>query len=132
MNAYHLITRYSERAEAFVKRSISTLEKIDFAEDFNKETRGHYDSLLEAGCDGYTAAEDTMDLEASLATEYFSLCNGMYTAVLMSFYHLWERDIRDLCKRLLRCYQVTSAPGRIVTQDDVHKFTFERLKNFRG
>lgn len=130
MNAYHFITRYSERAEAFVRRSISTLEKIDFTEDFNRETREHYNGLLEAGCDGYAAAEDTMDLEASLATEYFLLCNGMYAAVLMSFYHLWERDMRDLCKRLLRYYQVTSTPGRTVTQDDVQAFNFERLKEF--
>lgn len=133
MNAYHFITRYRERAEAFARRSISTLEKIDFSEDFNQETSECYNKLVQAGYDDYTAYENTKDLEASLALEYCLLNDGIYTAVLMSFYHLWERDIRDLCKLILRYYEATlTSPKKTkkVTAQEIANFKFEDFKSF--
>lgn len=127
MNKYNRINLYKERSESFVQRTVSLLEQVDFASDYDKELQEFHDGLLETGCEGYSAAEDTMDFSASLADEYMLLSDGIYSAVLTAFFHLWERDIRDLCKRLLR-YRPVAEKNKQVTEKELQKYRYDKLK----
>lgn len=129
MNRYNKINLYKERANSFVKRTISMLELIDFPADYDKELHEFYDQLIESGCDGYDAADSTIDFSASLADEYSLLSDGIYSAVLTAFFHLWERDIKDLCRSLLR-YRPVAEGNKQITEKDLYHFTYEKLKLF--
>lgn len=128
MNKYNRINLYKERSASFVQRTISLLGQVDFASDYGKELQGFHDGLLEAGREGYSAVEDTMDFSASLADEYMLLSDGIYSAVLTAFFHLWERDIKDLCKRLLRYHPVTEK-NKQVTEKELQKYKYDKLKS---
>ena len=124
MNKYNRINLYKERSESFVHRTISLLGQVDFASAYDKELQEFHDGLLETGCEGYSAAEDTMDFSASLAL----LSEGIYSAVLTAFFHLWERDIKDLCKRLLR-YRPVAEKNKKVTEKELQKYKYDKLKS---
>ena len=129
MNKYNRVNLYKERSEFFVKRTLSLLEQVHFASDYDKELQEFYSGLLGIGCEGYSAAEDTMDFSASLADEFMLLSDGIYSAVLTAFFHLWERDIKDLCKRLLRDHPVAKN-NKQVTEQELQKYKYHELKSF--
>jgi hypothetical protein len=128
VNKYNKVTLYKERSESFVQRTVSLLERVDFASEYDKELQEVHNGLLEAGVDGYSAAEETMNLSASLADEYMLLADGIYSAVLTALYHLWERDIKDLIKSMLRYYPVAEG-SREVTEQDIEKYKYDKLKS---
>lgn len=103
------------------------LERMDFTTDYNKEVDGFYEKLIEMGCEGYSAYEDTRDFSASLADEYMLLSDGIYSAVLTGLYHLWERDIKDLCKRLLLHQPVTEG-NKQLTEQRIQSYKYDKLK----
>jgi hypothetical protein len=80
------------------------------------------------GCEGYSAAEDAVDFSASLADEYMLLSDGIYSAALTAFFHLWERDIRDLCKRLLR-YRPVAEKNKQITKQKIQEYKYDKLKS---
>ena len=129
MNKYNRVNLYKERSESFVKRTVSLLEQVHFASDYDKELQEFYSGLLGIGCEGYSAAEDTMDFSASLADEFMLLSDGIYSAVLTAFFHLWERDIKDLCKRLLRDHPIAKN-NKQVTEQELQKYKYHELKSF--
>lgn len=101
-------------------RAVSLLEQANFASNNNIEVETFHEGLLEGGCDAYSAAEGTRDFSASLADEYMLLSDGIYSAVLTAFLHLWERDIKDLCKRLLRYFPVAVGnKNRQITEQEL-------------
>jgi len=128
MNKYNRINLYKKRSESFVHRTISLLGQVDFALDYDKELQEFHDKLLETGCEEYSAAEDTMDFSASLADEYMLLSDGIYSAVLTAFFHLWERDIKDLCKRLLR-YRPVAEKNKQITEKELQKYKYDKFKS---
>jgi hypothetical protein len=128
MNKYNRINLYKERSESFIQRTISLLGQVDFTSDYDKELREFYNGLLEEGYEAYSAAEDTMDFSASLADEYMLLSDGIYSAVLTAFFHLWERDIKDLCNRLLR-YRPVAKKNKRLTQEELQKYKYDKLKS---
>jgi hypothetical protein len=128
MNKYNRINLYKKRCESFGQRTISLLGQIDLASDYDKELQQFHCGLLEVGCDGYSAAEDTMDFSASLADEFMLLSDGIYSAVLTAFFHLWERDIKDLCKRLLR-YRPVAENNKQITEKELHRYKYDKLKS---
>jgi hypothetical protein len=80
------------------------------------------------GCEGFSIAEDAMDFSASLADEYMLLSDGIYSAVLTGLFHLWERDIKDLCIHLLRYNPITKR-NKPVTEQDLHNYNYDKLKS---
>ena len=128
MNKYNRINLYKKRSESFVQRTVSLLERVDFASDYDKEVQEFHDELLEIGCEEYSAAEDTIDFSASLADEYMLLSDGIYSAVLTAFFHLWERDIKDLCNRLLR-YRPVAVSNKQVTEQELQNYKYDKLKS---
>jgi hypothetical protein len=127
MNSYNIVNLYKKRSEKFTERTVSMLECKNFAEDYNKEIDGFHLNLLEIGCEECSAAEETLDFSASLADEYMLLSDGIYSAVLTSFYHLWERDIKDLCKRLLQYHPVEEDSKR-VTEKMLQNYKYHKVK----
>jgi hypothetical protein len=49
MNNYNRTTLYKERADSFVKRTVSLLERIDFNTDFDSDLHEAYETLLDIG-----------------------------------------------------------------------------------
>jgi hypothetical protein len=128
MNKYNRITLYEERFKSFAERTISLLGRVNLPSDYDKELQDFHKGLLEVGCDGYSEAEDTMDFSASLADEYMLLSDGIYSAVLTAFFHLWERDIKDLCKRILR-HRPVSERNKRVTEQELQNYKYKKLKS---
>lgn len=128
MNKYNRITLYKKRSESFVQRTVSLLERLNFTSDYDKELQEFHQGLLEMGCEGDGAAEDTMNFSASLADEYMLLSDGFYSAVLTAFFHLWERDIKDLCKCLLR-YRPVAVRNKQVTEEELQNYKYDKLKS---
>ncbi len=126
MNKYNRVNLYKERSESFIQRTVSLLEQTNFASDYNKEVEAFHERLLEGGCNAYSAAEDALDFSASLADEYMLLSDGIYSAALTAFFHLWERDVRDLCCHLLRHYPVTRGNEQ-VTKEKVQNYKYDGL-----
>jgi len=128
MNKYNRITLYKKRSKSFAERTIFLLERVNFTSDYDKELQEFHEGLLEMGCEGYSAAEDTMNFSASLADEYMLLSDGLYSAVLTAFFHLWERDIKDLCKCLLR-YRPVAEENKQVTEHELQNYKYDKLKS---
>jgi hypothetical protein len=128
MNKYNRINIYKKRAETFSRRTISMLEKIDFNADYTAEVNEFHTKLSEAGYNEDAVAEYAIDFSASLADEYMLMSDGIYSAVLTSFYHLWERDIKDLCKRMLLYNPVTDGQKR-VTEQIIQNYKYDKLKD---
>lgn len=126
MNKYNRITLYKERSESFTERTVSLLEQIDFATKYNNELHELYNSLVNYGYDGDEAFDQTRDFSASLADEYMLLSDGMYSAVLTGIFHLWERDIKDFCKHMLR-YKPVAERDKLVTEQEIHKYNYGKL-----
>lgn len=127
MNKYNRTNLYKERSKSFAERTVSILESINLTEDYDKELQEYYDSLLNMGYDGYSASEDIRGFSASLADEFMLLSDGIYAAVLTGFYHLWERDIKDFCKYLLR-YRPVAEGNKRVTEEEIQKYNYDKLK----
>lgn len=127
MNKYSIINLYKKRSEIFTERTITMLERINFVTDYNKKLDDFYKKLLDAGCDEDIAADNVMNFSDSLADEYMLLSDGIYSAILTGFYHLWERDIKDLCKRLLLRNPVDKGNKR-VTEQMVQSYKYDNLK----
>lgn len=128
MSKYSLISRYQKRSEMFVERILSLLMQMKLNDNFSKEVDNFHEEMVHAGVPGEDAYDCLVDFESSLADEYLLLSDGIYSAVLTAFYHLWERDVKDLCKRMLRYYPVEDQRNRIITEDIVQKYQYYDLK----
>ena len=80
------------------------------------------------GCEGSSIEENAMDFSSSLADEYMLLSDGIYSAVLTGLFHLWERDIKNLCIHLLR-YNPITYRDKPVTEKDLHNYNYDKLKS---
>jgi hypothetical protein len=128
MNKYNIINLYKDRAESFVKRTVAVLKQANITSGYDKELNKHFKDLVEAGIEGYDAADETSDFSASLADEYLLLNDGIYSAILTSYFHLWERDMKDLCKVLLR-YRPVTDNNKDVTEKVLKNYKYEQIKS---
>jgi len=128
MNKYNRINLYKKRAETFARRTISMFEKINYNEDFSREMTEFYTKLLESAYNEDIVADHVTDFSESLADEYILMSNGIYSAVLTGFYHLWERDVKDLCKHMLLYHPVNDGNKR-VTEQIIQDYKYDRLKD---
>ena len=128
MNKYSITILYKERSEKFVRRAIPLLEFMKPEEDFSKELSEFEERLFTPEVDGGDIASYAMDYAASLAEEYMLLSDGIYSAVLTSLYHLWERDIRDLCKHK-SSYDPITRNGKKVLEQNIQNYDYETLKS---
>ncbi len=117
MNKYSRIRLYLQRSESFANRATSLLERMQIERGFSGEADDFQDALLSAGVQDEAVYDEVIDFSSSLADEYMLLTCGMYSAVLVSMYHLWEHDIRDLCKHIpvLTYKRVMTNRGELVT-----------------
>jgi hypothetical protein len=127
MNSYNIVNLYKKRSEKFTEKIVSVLVCNNFTEDYNKEIDDFHLNLLVIGCEECNAAEETLDFSSSLADEYMLLSDGIYSAILTSFYHLWERDIKDLCKRLLK-YRPVKEDNKQVTEKILQNYKYHKVK----
>lgn len=104
------------------------LEPMNLYSGYDKELDDFHKALLGAGVDEGSAYEDTRDFSASLADEYMLLNDGVYSAVLAGYYHLWERDIKDLCKHMLR-YGPVDDGNKEVTEQDIQNYKHDKLRS---
>ncbi len=131
MNKYSRIRLYLKRSESFANRAISLLERMQIEKGFSEEVDDFQDGLLKAGAPDEAVYDQVMDFSSSLADEYTLLTDGMYSAVLVSMYHLWEHDIRDLCKLkpVLTDEPVMTDRGELVTDRDIQGYKYKKLKS---
>lgn len=105
---------------------------MELDKSFSKELSDFQKELLQVGGETVEAEEIydyARDFESSLADEYLLLSGGIYSAVLTALYHLWERDIRDLCRRMLRYYPVADQKNKIVTEQNMQEYNYDKLKS---
>lgn len=130
MNKYSIIMLYKERSENFDRRVMSFLKFMKPEEDFSKELAKFEESLFTAEVDGEDVSDYAMDYASSLAEEYMLLSDGIYSAVLTGLYHLWERDIKDLCKhKLLYDPTTLTRHGKQVTEQNIQDYDYNYLKS---
>jgi hypothetical protein len=127
MNRYNRIILYQERAEAFAKRTDSLLERMSLYSEYDDEVSEFAKALLELGIDSETVYDHMGDFSSTLADEYTLLSDGLYSAVLTGFYHLWERDTKDLCKRVLH-YNPLNEGNKQVTERIIHQYKYDKIK----
>jgi hypothetical protein len=97
---------------------------------FSKEVDDFQDGLLRAGIQGEEVYDQVMDFSSSLADEYILLTDGMYSAVLVSMYHLWEHDIRDLCKhKPVLSATILMDGDEPLTDQKIQGYKYEKLKS---
>ena len=128
MSKYNKVNLYGERAESFVKRTILLLEKAGLASSYDEEVNEHLANLIRAGLEECDAYDEAMDFSASLADEYLLLIDGILSAILAAYYHLWERDIKELCKDYLR-YHPVSCQDKLITEKGLQSFQYDKLKD---
>ena len=128
MNRYSRVRLYLERAESFSDRAISLLKRMDLESGYSKEIADFEDAMFSAGIDGEEVYYQVSDFSSSLSDEYTLLVNGMYSSVLISLYHLWEHDIRDLCKHKLWWSPVSKGDDP-VTEQEIQRYRYEALKS---
>ncbi len=128
MNRFSRIRLYRERSEGFVNRILSLLERMKLDEGFSEELADFQRQVSEAGVQGEDAYDCLTDFESSLADHYFLLSDGIHSAVLTALYHLWERDTRDLCKRMLQ-YKPVAKDDDEVTERTIQNYKYDKLRD---
>lgn len=128
MNKYSKVRLYLRRSESFTDRTISLLKRMKLEKGYSKEVTDFEKGLLRAGVEGEEVYDQVMDFSSSLAEEYMLLTNGIYSAVLTSLYHLWEHDIKDLCKHKLLDSPVTDR-DELVTDQKIQNYKHEKIKS---
>jgi hypothetical protein len=128
MNRYSRIRLYQERSEGFVNRILSLLERMKLDEGFSEELADFQRQVSEAGVQGEDAYDCLTDFESSLADHYFLLSDGIHSAVLTALYHLWERDTRDLCKRMLQ-YSPVADGHQDVTDRKIQTYKYDKIRS---
>lgn len=128
---YNIVDLYKKRSDVFINRTVSILSKLDFSADYENELDEFYSGLMESNYNfnEYDVAEAVQDYSSSLADEYNLLNDGIFSAVLVGYYHLWERDIKDLCKRYLRYHSVLEANCEL-TENTIQRYKYEKVKDF--
>jgi hypothetical protein len=101
---------------------------MDFEKDYSKEISDFEEALFRGGIEGGDVYDSVMDFSSDLADEYMLLSDGIYSAVLTAFYHLWEHDIKDLCKHKLR-YSAVADGDELVTDQKIQNYKYEKLKS---
>jgi hypothetical protein len=104
---------------------------MQFEEDFSNEVADFQDRICEAGMPEQDACDQVTDFSSALADEYILLTNGLYSSILASMYHLWERDIKDLCKHRIVFSGTTLADGRgdPVIDQKIQSYKYETIKS---
>ena len=128
MNKYSIIMLYLKRSQNFGERVVSLLRQIDFEKSYSKEMADFEEGMFGAGIEGGDVYDAVMDFSSDLADEYILLSDGIYSAVLTSFYHLWEHDIKELCKHKLR-YSAVADGDDLVTDRKIQNYKYEKLKS---
>jgi hypothetical protein len=128
MDKYSRVKLYLERAESFSDRAISLLKRMNLENGYTKEITDFQDRLFSTGIDSEEIYNQVSDFSSSLSDEYTLLINGMYSSVLISLYHLWEHDIRDLCKHK-SWWSSVSKEGNPVTEQEIQRYQYETLKS---
>jgi len=95
---------------------------------FSKEITDFQGRLFSAGIDGEEVYYQVSDFSSSLSEEYTLLINGMYSSVLISLYHLWEHDIRDLCKHKSLWSPVNKGSNHVAEQE-IQRYKYANLKS---
>lgn len=131
MNANNLANLYKERAESYTKRVIELLSKLDFDNEFKQETDDYEQNLKKSGLDMESAYGAYIDKCSDLADEYSLLSDGIYGTVLVSLYHLWEKDCKMLCARLI-LYRNSVSEKKAKTTGDISNFKFVDIRDFLG
>jgi len=101
---------------------------MDLENGYSREISDFEGRLFGAGIDGEEAYYQLSDFSSSLSDEYTLLINGMYSSVLISLYHLWEHDIRDLCKHKL-LWSPVNKQTKPVTEQEIQRYGYETLKS---
>jgi hypothetical protein len=117
-----------ERAQSFSDRAISLLKPMNLENGYSKEITDFQDQLFSAGLDGEDIYSQVSDFSSSLSDEYNLLINGMYSSVLISPYHLWEHDIRDLCKHKSWWSPVNNGSSP-VSEKEIQRYKYDTLKS---
>ncbi|MDO8723809.1 MAG: hypothetical protein Q7J31_16510 [Syntrophales bacterium] len=112
-----------------MKRILALLKRMELDKSFSKELADFQEELLQAGVEAEEAYDYARDFESSLADEYLLLSGGIYSAILTALYHLWERDIKDFCKHMLRYYPVAGQKNKIVTEQNIQEYNYDKLKS---
>ncbi len=128
MNRYSRARLYLKRAQSFSDRAISLLKRMSLENGYSKEITDFQDQLFSAGIDGEDIYSQVSDFSSSLSDEYNLLINGMYSSVLISLYHLWEQDIRDLCKHK-SWWSPVNRGSSPVTEQEIQRYKYETLKS---
>lgn len=128
MNLIKLI--YLDRARSYAPRIIELLNGVDVESKFNQEVSDYEKKLNEYDLDIDSAYDLYIQKQSSLADELSLFQDSLYASALSSFFHLWERDVRQLCKRLLRQMSVTDDKGKLIKEKDIEKFYFDKIKEF--
>jgi hypothetical protein len=128
MNRYSIITLYLKRSQNFGERVASLLRRVDLERGYSQEIVDFEEGLFQAGVEGENVYDAVMDFSSDLADEYMLLSDGIYSAVLTSIYHLWEHDIKDLCKHKLR-YSAVAEGDELVTDQKIQYYKYEKLKS---
>ena len=129
MNKYSRIRLYLERSKTFTSRITSLLKRMKLDKGYSKELADFEKGLLQAGVEGEDVYDQIMDFSSSLADEYMLLTDGMYSAVLTSLYHLWEHDIKDLCKHKLLYSPVSAEGNKLVTEQEIQNYKYHKLES---